>query len=146
MVTCISILYGFVFIPPISYYSSSTLYQDSLVSCSVFMSISEVVIGECADLLGQELLRGLRGVDGWQGDVKDQFTHQGREVAVTFLPQEAVELGALCDGDWRSLSMVFFGRDVANDDKAIRAHLLQSVGLLFDPQHGRLGVEYPIIN
>ena len=42
--------------------------------------------------------------------------------------------------------MVFFGRDVANDDKAIRAHLLQSVGLLFDHQYGRLGVEYPIIN
>ena len=105
------------------YYSLSALYQDSLVSCSVFISISEVMIGECADLLGQDLLRGLRGVDGWQGDVKDQFTHQGRKVAVTFLPQEAGELGALCDGDWHSLSMVFFGRDVANDDKAVRAHL-----------------------
>ena len=46
-------------------------YQDSLFSCSVFISISEVMVGKCTDLLGQDLFREVRGVDGWQGDVKD---------------------------------------------------------------------------
>ena len=100
----------------------------------------------CGDLVRQELCGARRGVDGWLGGVKDQFIYQGREIVVTFLPQEVGKLGGLCDGDWRSLSLAFFSRDVAHDDSAVRAHLLQSVGLLFDHQHGRLGVEPPVIN
>ena len=98
--------------------------QVTLVICAVFISVSGVMSGEGANLLGQELHGACRGVDGWQGDVKDQFIHQGREVVVSFLPQEAGEVGALCDGDWHSLSVAFFSYDVAHDDRAVRAHPL----------------------
>ena len=144
MSPCFPILLGFVLMPLIFILFASC--QVSIVSCFVFISISEVMFGECADLLGQELPEECRGADGWQGDVKGQFNHQGREVVVAFLLQGAGELGALCDGNWHSLSMVLFGRDVSNDDRAVRAHLLQFVGLLFDHQHGRLGVKYLVIN
>ena len=55
--------------------------------------------GDCVDLLGQELPGACRCVEGWQGNVKDQYIHRGRKVVVSFLLQEAGELGALCDGD-----------------------------------------------
>ena len=97
--------------------------------------------------VGQEELPGAcRCVDGWQGHVKDQYIHCGREVVVSFLPQEAGEMDTLCDSDWHAMSVAFFSRGVAHDDRAVRAHLLQSVGLLFDHQLGRLGVKFPVIN
>ena len=42
------------------------------------------------------------------GGVRDKFIYQGREIGVTYLPQEVGELGGLCDTDWRSLALVFF--------------------------------------
>ena len=61
--TCFPILLGFVPLPLI--FILFTSCQVSLVSCAVFISISGVMFGECADLLGQELPEACRGDDGW---------------------------------------------------------------------------------
>ena len=54
-----------VFVPLPLIFILFTSCHVSLVSCAGFISISEVIFGECADLLGQELPEACRGDDGW---------------------------------------------------------------------------------
>ena len=146
MGACLLVSIRYAVLPLVYNFYLFSLYQGTRPICVLLVYASGVVSNNCGDLVCQELCGARRGVDGWLGGVKDRFIYQGRDIVVTFLPQEVGKLGGLCDADWPSLSLAFFSCDVAHDYSAVRAHLLQSVGFLFDHQHGRLGVEPPVIN